>query len=61
MTTSVPRFSSSDASDASGNRDRLRSAVPVLASVAVLLGVLVGGAVLLRDLLELALLLVTSG
>jgi len=58
MTTSTSRYGSSEGPD---NHDRLRSAAPVLASVAVLLGVLVGGAVLLRDLLELALLLVTSG
>ena len=58
MTTSTPRFS---ANDVPHTQDRLRSATPVIVSVAVLLGVLVGGAVLLRDLLELALLLVTSG
>jgi len=57
MTTYSPRL---DSSDSSQGRDRLRSAAPVLASVAVLLGVLVGGAVLLRDLLEFALLLVTG-
>jgi len=40
--------------------DRLRSALPVIASAVVLLGFLLGGALLLRDQLELGLLLLAN-
>jgi len=56
MTTSSPIGSH----PATERGDRLRAAAPVLVSAAVLLGIIVGAAVALRDLLELGLLLLAG-
>lgn len=43
------------------HHDRLRAAAPVLAAGAVLLAVLLGGALLARSLVDVGLLFVTNG
>lgn len=56
-TITSPGMSESHAHD---HHDRLRAAAPVLAATAVLLAVLIGGAVLASNLVDVGLLLMTK-